>query len=262
MMRQISLLGCGWLGLPLAEAMIQKGFEVKGSTTSHNKLSLLQATGINAYAINLSATVIEGEIAEFLDGSEILVIDIPPKSKEGHFPDKMRMLLPYIEKAGIANIIFVSSVSVYGEETLIVTEETMPMPVTESGKQLLEAERILCDKFPQTTIIRFGGLIGGERHPVKHLAGKTGLDNPDAPVNLIHRDDCIGIILKTIEKDAWGRIFNGVAPYHPSRKEYYTNRAEEYGLPAPMFRTNVSSSGKIISADKLMEKLDYSFREI
>lgn len=259
---QLSILGCGWLGLPLAEAMIQKGFEVKGSTTSPDKLALLQSAHINAYAINLSATGIKGEIAAFLEGSEILVIDIPPKAKEGNFPDKIRMLLPYIEKAGIAKIIFVSSISVYSDETPLVTEQTIPMPVTESGKQLLEAEQVLGDKFPQTTVIRFGGLIGGERHPVKHLAGKTGRENPDAPVNLIHRDDCIGIILRIIERDAWGEVFNGVAPSHPTRKEYYTFKAEAYGLPLPMFSTDSTFNGKIISADKIMEKLDYSFREI
>ena len=258
---QISVLGCGWLGLPLTEAMIQKGFVVKGSTTSQDKLPLLQAAGLIPYAIKLSVTV-EGDVAGFPEGSEILVIDIPPKAKEGNFVDKLRIFLPHIEKAGIEKIIFVSSTSVYGDDNSVVTEETVPMPETESGRQLLEAEQILCDKFPQATIIRFGGLIGGERQPVKHLAGKTGLENPDAPINLIHRDDCIGIILKIIERGAWGEIFNGVAPHHPTRKEYYTDKAEAYGLPVPMFSVDAISNGKIISADKIMEKLDYSFREI
>jgi UDP-N-acetyl-D-mannosaminuronate dehydrogenase len=32
-MKQISILGCGWLGLPLAKALLQKGFSVHGSKT-------------------------------------------------------------------------------------------------------------------------------------------------------------------------------------------------------------------------------------
>ena len=31
-MTQISILGCGWLGLPLAKALLKNGFSVKGST--------------------------------------------------------------------------------------------------------------------------------------------------------------------------------------------------------------------------------------
>jgi 3-hydroxyisobutyrate dehydrogenase-like beta-hydroxyacid dehydrogenase len=32
--KSISILGCGWLGVPLAKHLIQKGFSVKGSVTS------------------------------------------------------------------------------------------------------------------------------------------------------------------------------------------------------------------------------------
>ncbi|WP_258929290.1 hypothetical protein [Flavobacterium davisii] len=40
--QKISLLGCGWLGLPLAESLIKKGYEIKGSTTNLDKIPLLK----------------------------------------------------------------------------------------------------------------------------------------------------------------------------------------------------------------------------
>lgn len=262
---QISILGCGWLGLPLAEAMIQKGFAVKGSTTSPDKVAVLQVLGIDSYLISVNLQGIQGDINSFLDGSEVLIIDIPPKlrsTQSESFMEKMKNLIPYIESASISKIIFVSSTSVYGDDDEIVTEDTPPNPATEAGLQLLATETLL-QKNPhfQTTVIRFGGLIGGERHPVKYMAGKTGLDNPDAPVNLIHRDDCIGIILKIIEKEAWGKVFNGVAPYHPTRKEYYTDIAQVLGLPLPIFSVE-KSYGKTINADKVIKGLNYNFRGI
>jgi nucleoside-diphosphate-sugar epimerase len=52
----------------------------------------------------------------------------------------------------------------------------------------------------KTTILRFGGLIGEDRNPIRFLAGRENLENPDAPINLIHQTDCIGIILRIIEK--------------------------------------------------------------
>jgi hypothetical protein len=57
----------------------------------------------------------------------------------------------------------------------------------------------------------------------RFLAGKENLDNPNAPINLIHQKDCIGIIIK-IAKQAWETTFNAATPYHPSRETYYTQK--------------------------------------
>ena len=78
-MTQISILGCGWLGFPLAKVLIEKGFSVHGSTTSTEKLSILQKSGIQAFLIALENNSISGDIVTFLEGSKTLVIDIPPK---------------------------------------------------------------------------------------------------------------------------------------------------------------------------------------
>ena len=97
-------------------------------------------------------------------------------------------------------MLFISSTSVYGEENLIVTEETELNPDTESGKQLVQTEQLLQSNLNfKTTILRFGGLIGEDRHPIKFLAGRKNIENPNAPINLIHQDDCIGIIMEILE---------------------------------------------------------------
>jgi 3-hydroxyisobutyrate dehydrogenase-like beta-hydroxyacid dehydrogenase len=50
---KISILGCGWLGLPLAKSLLAKSYEVKGSTTSENKLEVLINAGILPFQIQL-----------------------------------------------------------------------------------------------------------------------------------------------------------------------------------------------------------------
>ncbi len=50
---QISILGCGWLGVPLAESLIKKGFSIKGSTTSEEKIEILTKKGIEAFLISI-----------------------------------------------------------------------------------------------------------------------------------------------------------------------------------------------------------------
>ncbi|HEU4496944.1 MAG TPA: SDR family oxidoreductase [Flavobacterium sp.] len=264
-MPQISLLGCGWLGLPLAEALLKEGCTVKASTTSPEKLEKLEASGLHPYLVTLSEIGISGSIHDFLEGTAVLIIDIPPKLRgEGkeNFTAKIKNLVPEIEKAVIKKVLFVSSTSVYAEVAHfpIVTEETPPDPDSEAGRQLLEAEQLLQDcKSFKTTVLRFGGLVGEDRHPIKFLAGRKNIENPLGPINLIHRKDCIGIILKIIKEDIFGETFNAVAPVHPGRQDYYTKKALAFGLPAPAFSLEKQSAGKIIDSRKLMEVLDYQF---
>jgi 3-hydroxyisobutyrate dehydrogenase-like beta-hydroxyacid dehydrogenase len=58
-MKQISILGCGWLGMPLAKSLLEKGFSVKGSTTSFEKISAIESNGIQPFQIELSETEIK-----------------------------------------------------------------------------------------------------------------------------------------------------------------------------------------------------------
>jgi nucleoside-diphosphate-sugar epimerase len=269
-MTQISLLGCGWLGLPLAKALITNGFSVKGSTTSEGKLSTLKALDIDPFLIALNSKSTTGTIVDFLDGSETLIIDIPPQlrgknnesssSNEKIFVEKIKNLIPYIEKSTIEHVLFVSSTSVYGEVNATITEETIPTPNTESGKQLLQAESLLQNSANfKTTILRFGGLIGEDRNPTKFLAGKQNLENPETRINFIHQEDCIGIILKIISSDSWNEIYNGVSPFHPTRETYYTQKATELSLVLPKFDHSKPSNKKLILSDKVENVLGYSF---
>ncbi|MFY0482286.1 SDR family oxidoreductase [Flavobacterium sp. PLA-1-15] len=265
-MTQISLLGCGWLGFPLAKKLLQHGFSVKGSTTSANKLVLLEEAKIEPFLISLKAEETQGDITGFLENSSVLIVDIPPKLrgvKKENFVAKIENLIPHIEQSGIENVLFISSTSVYNDDEEHVTEATIPNPDTESGQQLLATEKLLQGNTSfQTTVLRFGGLIGEDRHPIKSLAGRKDVENPDAPINMIHQDDCIGIILKIIETRSWGETFNAVAPFHPTRKDYYIDKAIDLALAPPTFNHEKPSVGKVVDSSKIAEVLGYSFTKL
>ncbi len=272
-MRQISILGCGWLGLPLAKILITKGFSVNGSTTSEEKIEVLRNAEINPFLIQIKSNKVVGEVVKFLEDSEILIIDIPPNLRDGStesFIEKIEQSIPFLEQSSIKKIIFVSSTSVYSgynlstdvalEDTYKVTEETTAIPENESGIQLLATEKILkTNKNFETTILRFGGLIGEDRNPIRILAGRKNIENANAPINFIHQIDCIGIIEKIIELDVWNEIFNGVSPFHPTRKKYYTQKALDFDLEIPEFDESKPSKGKIVSSEKVEKVLDYKF---
>ncbi|WP_405399726.1 SDR family oxidoreductase [Maribacter sp. Asnod2-G09] len=263
MNKKIGVIGCGWMGLPLAESLIASGYTVNGTSTSNEKISVLKERGITPFKIALSENEINGDIDAFLDSVSVLVINIPPKlrgkgPKESYIA-KITLLHQAIKKSTVKNIIFASSTAVYGNTEGTVTEKTAPQPTTESGIQLVQCEDLLKnDKELNTTIIRFGGLIGPNRHPVTMLSGRENLSNGDAPVNLIHLDDCIGIIKKVIECNHYNNILNAVYPEHPTKKEYYTLQAAKRGIPAPQY-TATGQNQKLISICSIFLINNYNF---
>jgi nucleoside-diphosphate-sugar epimerase len=274
-MEQISILGCGWLGLPLAKTLLDNDFAVKGSTTSNEKLSVLENLGIQPYLVVLSEDKTEGNLNGFLENSKILIIDIPPKLRGSGtdpstalrktFVEKIKNIIPILEKSTVEKVLFVSSTSVYPEDNSIITEDSPLNPETESGRQLVIVEELLQSNANfKTTILRFGGLIGEDRHPIPFLAGKRNLENPKAPINLIHQLDCIGIILEILrqaqnDKLVWGETFNAVAPFHPNREEYYTQKAIDFSLELPQFNLESPTFGKTILSSKIETVLGYTF---
>ena len=53
---KIGIIGLGWLGEPLGEFLLEKGFDLLGTTTSIEKAKLLNEKGINAYPFFLNPT--------------------------------------------------------------------------------------------------------------------------------------------------------------------------------------------------------------
>lgn len=258
----ISILGCGWLGFPLAQRLLLDGYDVKGSTTSENKLSTLQQAGINPYRINLTPEVNPAGDPEFFN-SEILVVNIPPpkvENKVGYHIRQIESILEYGKKQNVKNILFVSSTSVYPNCNCKVTEELPSEPESNSGEALMEPEKsFLNNQAFNSTVLRCAGLVGKDGNPVKYLVNKKSLKDGRTPVNLIYLDDCINLIEGIVIKKLWNEVFNACSEKHPSRKDYYTGAAKKLSLEPPEFSEDREPAFKIISSDKIKEKLNYTF---
>ena len=257
----VSILGCGWYGLELAKELVKNGYPVKGSTTRTEKFALLRDSGIMPYLVQFDE---KGEDfdAEFFK-SEVLIICIPPKrsTAEQHtFLSKLERIATAAARQLIKHVIFISSTSVYGDRNIEVDENTDPQPDSDSGKAIRSAELLLKNTTGfDTTILRFGGLIGPGRDPGRFFAGKSDIPNGDAPVNLIHLQDCIGITMQIIDQHTYGDIINACSADHPDRASFYTAAALRSGLEKPTFRRELLS-WKIVSSVLLEEKLKYRFK--
>lgn len=257
----ISILGCGWLGTALGKNLLQKGYIVKGSTATNNRYNELEFTGIQPFYIRIEPDLIDIDYFSFFN-TDVLVIAIPPRRVENIteiFPGQIKKITEFIRQMKIPNVLFISSTSVYESANKEAREGDEGEPEKASGRAILLAEKILLNESDfQTTVIRFGGLIGANRNPGRFLSGKKNVP-ADTPVNLIHRDDCVRIISRIIEENIWGEVFNACSPDHPTKKEFYSRAAEVSDLPAPEF-TNVQENYKIINSDKLIKRLRFTFK--
>ena len=263
--KTIAITGLGWLGQPLAYRLASLGYTVKGSVTNIEKATVLQQNGFDAFPVEISESGIEGEVKALLNNVDCLMIMIPPGLRKNTGADyvlKMVHLLEAIRQSSVSKIILVSSTSVYDESQGNVTEADEPKPKTIAGKQLRQVEELFSNSEAfQATIVRFGGLIGGSRQPAKYLAGRKDLANGNAPVNLIHREDCISILIEILKKDAFGKTFNAVNPNHPKKSDYYIEKAKEFGLEPPTFSENIYGGGyKQVDSENLGKILKYSFK--
>ena len=247
MKNNISILGCGWLGLPLALTLTKNGYSIKGSTTSEIKVKLLNNNGVQPFIIDLSNR--ESEFEEFLN-SEVLIIAIPSKNIVG-----FKNLISHIENSKIKNILFISSTSVYPNSNSIVTEEHLIYKTPLSEIELL----FKTNTNFKSTILRFGGLIGYDRKPGNFFKNGKAINYPDAFINLIHRDDCIQIIKELIAKNIWNKTLNACTDTHPKKRDFYAKEFKKEGRNNPTFNELASNEYKIINSDQLKSILNYNF---
>lgn len=262
----VSVLGCGWLGLPLAERLLADGYTVKGSTTTPEKMALLAGKGIIPYQLKLMPQP-DGDLTDFLH-TDILLIDIPPKARaqgDGFHSAQVQAVADAVQRSSVRWVIYISSTSVYPEHSRVVTEEdvTGPGESVDSGDSpspLVVAEQTILQLSPirQTTVLRCAGLMGYDRIPGKYVAGRT-VDSGLLPVNYVHRDDAVGLIIAVLANTLVG-TFNVVAPMHPTREAVYRKSCAQFGYALPLFVDSPTALPfKIVSGEKLTGQLNYSF---
>ena len=249
---RIAIVGCGWLGAPLAEFYLEKGLLVYGTTRTPSKATLLAQKGVHMHLLNDFT-----DDLTWLASVDVLVLNIPPSSFGAEYPRFMAHIVRFISEE--TNVIFISSTSVYHDQNKVVNEDSTEVGNSARGNTVYAAEQELNRLLgARLTIIRMSGLVGNDRHPVKFMTGKN-YPGKSEPINLIHLVDCIGLINAVLENACWGETINGCAGEHPQKCEYYSWAAQELDLTAPIFTTE-KTTFKIISNEKSRALLGYSYR--
>jgi nucleoside-diphosphate-sugar epimerase len=230
------ILGCGYLGRRVARLWMADGQSVS-ALTRHNG-SELRALGIEPGR----GDVLEPDSLRDLPEAATVLYAIGLDRASGR---SMRDV--YV--AGLGNVldtlkpcrrfIYVSSTSVYGQsDGGIVDEQSPAEPLEESGRIVLEAERLLRWKRPDAIVLRLAGIYGPDRllrRRAQLQSNEPIAGDPERWLNLIHVDDGARAILAAESRGIPGETYNIVDDEPATRRAFYTRLAELTGSPPPRF---------------------------
>lgn len=252
----VLIFGCGYVGRRAAERWLASGRSVAALTRGN-------ASGLAALGIEpIIGDVCDPATLQNLPRARTVLHAIGLDRTAGH---SMREV--YVQ--GLANVltalpgperfIHISSTSVYGQtDGGWVNEDSPVEPVEDSGRVVLDAERLL----KRAIVLRFAGIYGPGRLMRKQalMKGEPLVGDCEKWLNLIHVDDGVEAILAAEAKAEPGSVFNIADGSPVSRREFYTHWAKLLGAPEAAFdhRPEPGAANRRIAIDKAKRELGWT----
>jgi nucleoside-diphosphate-sugar epimerase len=265
-MSPILIIGCGYLGRRLAARCLAAGRRVFATTRSAERAEEFRAAGLEPVLCDVTDPTSLDRLPAVETVVHCVGLDRSAnQSMRTVYVDGLRNVLSRLPAPG--RLLYVSSTSVYGQRGGEEVDETSATdPVEESGRVVLEAEKVLWTARPEAIILRFAGIYGPERLMRERAirAGEPLIGDPDVWLNLIHVDDGVESLLAAERKPLPAPVFN-VCDDHPVlRREFYALLAGLLNAPPPRFTPSPTSSpeapNRRIVNRRLRQELGVSLR--
>jgi len=272
---RVLIVGCGYVGLPLGAELIRLGHEVFGVRRTADAAAELTAAGIRPLAADVTKPA---ELAALPGPFDWVVNCVSstrggPEEYRGVYLNGARHLIEWLAAAPPKKFVYTSSTSVYGQTDGSPVKETSPTePASETARLLVETEKILlaaAPKFP-AVVLRVAGIYGPERG---HLFLQYLKDEAKIPgkgerfINMIHRDDLVGIIIAALKNGRPGEIYNAVDDEAVAQIHFFRWLSETLGKWMPPFATEPENAerkrgltSKKVQNRKLKMELGYQFK--
>ena len=221
------ILGLGYVGTPLAEALALAGHEVHGVRRHAERDEELTRAGVALFGGDLTRP----DGLDALDRDYDWVVNCVSSSRGGldayraTFLDGAENLCRWMKEVAASRVIFTSSSSVYDQtDGTEVDEESPADGAGETGRILVKAEqRYLAAAKGSTkvSVLRISGIYGPQRGYLfqKFLRDEAELTGDLARwLNQVHRDDVVRAIQTVLEIDSPPDVLN-VADCEPVTQE-------------------------------------------
>ena len=257
-MKKVSIIGLGWLGEATGMLLQTQGYQVLGSSTRSEKVGLLREKGLDAVHFALDPDP-KGIDYQRLFESEILVVALPPRSRQGDgeaYLQQLASLRDLVANSAVKQVIFISSTGIYPNENKAVPYTEEEVSESTAGNAILYRAEVLMGTSSRydLTVLRMGGLMGEDRIPGTYFSGREQVVG-HTRVNFIHQTDAARMIAWVINQGLWNQTFNGVAPEHPFRREVYANNSSTLGILPPVSYQDAADEkvGRWISSEKIRD---------
>jgi nucleoside-diphosphate-sugar epimerase len=230
------IVGCGYLGRRVAQRWRTEGHRVFATTRRPERAAELRAAGIEPVVCDVLAP----DSLRALPDVETVAYCVGLDRSAG-----VPMRTVYV--GGLTNVlaerawprlVYVSSTGVYGQDDGSEVDETAATePAEESGRVVLEAERLLCQRLPGAVVLRFAGIYGPGRL-IRSEALRRGepiLGEPERWLNLIHVEDGAAAVVAAAERGRAGAVYNVSDDRPVRRRDFYALLARLLGAPPPRF---------------------------
>lgn len=249
-MSKIGIIGCGWLGLHIAEYFKPKNV-IYTTTRTFQKRKRLITLGYNPTIMNLSHKENKQfKTWDILNSLDTIIITVPfsKHSKLELIKNQFVNLISFIKNYD-RQLFLMSSIGIYPQSEIMILENTFNE--TDLDVNILSIEKLIKSNFNQVNILRLGGLMGGDRIFSNYV--KPSSDTSKI-ANHIHFKDISQIIDRIISEKVHSKIYNVVAPIHPTKQEIINYQKKKNIIVEK--RTN----NRIVLSDKLINELGYSFQ--
>jgi len=274
---RVLIIGCGYVGTALGAELVRAQHEVFGVRRTAEGDAELSVAGIKLLVADVTKPA---ELAA-LPGPFDWVVNCVSSTHGGVeeyravYLEGTRNLIDWLATAPPKKFVYTSSTSVYGQTDGSSVKETSPTePVNETGRVLLETEKILMEAAQQkkipAAVLRVAGIYGPDRGHLfqQYLKNEAKIPGKgERIINMIHRDDLIGSIIAALKNGRAGEIYNVVDDEPVAQIHFFRWLSETLGKWMPPFATEEETAGrkrgltnKKVQNRRLKMELGYQFK--
>ncbi len=232
---KILVVGCGYVGLPLALRWRDEGHEI---TACVHSLASAKALAAHRFHRVVAGSIADPALWSAMPGEFDLVLHAASSGRGGVeayrevFLEGIRWINAHQPNA---RRMMVSSTSVYGQTGGdVVTEESVAEPTTEAGRILREAEETALAS--GAIVVRSAGIYGPGRGVLleKFRRGEAVIEGDGSRwMNQIHQRDLVAALAQLAGAGDPGQIYNAADDTPVTQRDFYAWCAEFLNKPMP-----------------------------